>query len=179
VDPEIPVPPRIYGGIERIVNALVKALRVRGHAVGLVAHPASTCEADAFYPWTGRYSRNRVDSLRNMRVLRRAARPVEADVLHSFSRILYMLPLMRSSLPKIMSYQRDTGARNVRLGTMLSSGSLSFTGCSDYIRRRGSRGGGRWQVIHNFVDTDFYRFEPKVGNDSPLVFLSRIERINA
>ena len=26
VDPEIPVPPRTYGGIERIVDALVKAL---------------------------------------------------------------------------------------------------------------------------------------------------------
>ena len=32
-------------------------------------------------------------------------------------------------------------------------------------------------VIDNFVDTDFYRFQSKVTDDAPLVFLSRIDRI--
>ena len=36
-DPEIPLPPRTYGGVERIANALVLALRLRGHTVGLIA----------------------------------------------------------------------------------------------------------------------------------------------
>jgi glycosyltransferase involved in cell wall biosynthesis len=177
VDPEIPVPPRLYGGIERIVNALVKAFRLRGHEIGLVANPASTCQVNAFYPWTGRYSRSRLDSWRNMRVLRDAVSEFNADVLHSFSRILYMLPLMRAHLPMIMSYQREPSPGKVRLGTALSSGSLSYTGCSDYIRRKGSPGGGEWRVIHNFVDTDFYQFQPKANSDAPLVFLSRVERI--
>ena len=40
-DPYIPVPPRFYGGIERVVDSLVRGLHARGHLVTLVAHPAS------------------------------------------------------------------------------------------------------------------------------------------
>jgi glycosyltransferase involved in cell wall biosynthesis len=177
VDPEIPVPPRTYGGIERIVDALVNALRLRGHAVGLVAHRDSTCAADAFFPWIGLRSQSRVGSIRNMGVLRRAAAGFAPDVLHSFSRILYMLPLMCRALPKIMSFQREPTPRTVRLGAALAGRSLSFTGCSEYICRQGRRGGGEWRAIHNFVDTDRYDFQPAVAADAPLVFLSRVERI--
>ena len=113
VDPEIPVPPRTYGGVERIVAGLVDELRFRGHEVGLVAHPDSTCRADAFYPWAGRHSRNYIDSLSNMRVLRNAAVAFRPHVLHSFSRILYILPIIRSALPKIMSYGREPTPRTV------------------------------------------------------------------
>ena len=177
VDPEIPVPPRTYGGIERIADALVKALRLRGHEVALIAHPDSTCRADAFYPWAGLRSRSRIDSLRNMRVLRNAVADFMPDVLHSFSRIVYMLPLMRSALPKIMSFQREPTPQTVRLGAVLANGTLSFTGCSEYICRRGNRAGGEWRAIHNFVDTDFYKFQSKVADNAPLVFLGRVERI--
>ena len=38
-DPEIPVPPQGYGGIERIVDSLARVLREWGHTVGLIAHP--------------------------------------------------------------------------------------------------------------------------------------------
>ena len=177
VDPEFPVPPRTYGGVERIADGLVRALRHRGYQVGLVAHPASTCRADAFYPWNGVRSQSSIDSYRNMRVLRKAVVAFEPDVLHSFSRILYMLPILRLALPKIMSYGREPTRRTVRLGAALANGSLSFTGCSEYISRQGRRGGGEWRAIHNFVDTDLYRFQDRIAGDAPLVFLSRVERI--
>jgi len=38
-------------------------------------------------------------------------RRVRPDVLHSFSRLLYLLPLFAKRLPKIMSYQRLPGRR--------------------------------------------------------------------
>jgi glycosyltransferase involved in cell wall biosynthesis len=98
-------------------------------------------------------------------------------VLHSFSRILYILPIIRSALPKIMSYGREPTPRTVYLGAALANGSLSFTGCSEYICRRGRRAGGMWRTIYNFVDTNLYRFQAKVRDDAPLVFLSRVERI--
>jgi glycosyltransferase involved in cell wall biosynthesis len=177
VDPEIPVPPQTYGGVERIADGLVKALRRRGHEIGLVSHPASTCQADAFYHWDGVRSQSTIDSCRNMRVLKNSVKAFTPDVLHSFSRILYMLPILRSCLPKIMSYGREPTPRTVRLGATLANGSLTFTGCSEYISRQGRRGGGQWRAIHNFVDTDFYRFQSQVGGNAPLVFLSRIERI--
>jgi glycosyltransferase involved in cell wall biosynthesis len=177
VDPEIPVPPRTYGGIERIADALVTGLRLRGHDVGLIAHPGSSCQADDFYPWAGLRSQNRGDTLRNMGVLRDAVAAFRPDVLHSFSRILYMLPLVRARFPKIMSFQREPTPRTVFLGTVLFNRSMSYTGISKYIVRRGERAGGRWRVVHNFVDTERYRFRPKVADDAPLVFLSRVERI--
>src|SRR5262245_44288394 len=127
VDPEIPVPPRTYGGIERIADALAKGLRIRGHQVGLIAHPDSTCHVDAFFPWAGLRSQNRIDVLRNMRVLRHAADAFQPDVLHSFSRILYMLSVLPRSFPKIMSFQREPTPRTVFLGAALFNGSLSFT----------------------------------------------------
>ena len=177
VDPEIPVPPRTYGGIERIVDALVKELLAHGHEVGLAAHPLSTCKVSAFFPWSGLRSRNGIDTLRNMRVLREAVATFQPHVLHSFSRILYMLPLAANSLPKIMCFQREPTPRTVFLGATLFNGSLSFTGISDYICRQGRRAGGDWRTVYNFVDTDIYHFEPAVSQDAPLVFLSRVERI--
>jgi glycosyltransferase involved in cell wall biosynthesis len=176
-DPEIPVPPRAYGGIERIINALAKALSTRGHEVGLAAHPLSTCKVNAFFPWAGGRSRSGVDTLQNMHVLQKAVRAFQPHVLHSFSRILYMALLAGNSLPKIMCFQREPTPRTVFLAAKLFNDSLSFTGVSEYISRKGRRAGGDWRTVYNFVDTDIYNFEPRVNQDAPLVFLSRIERI--
>jgi glycosyltransferase involved in cell wall biosynthesis len=88
-----------------------------------------------------------------------------------------MLPLLHNDLPKIMSFQREPTPRTVRLGAALGNRMLSFTGCSEYICRQGRRSGGRWRAIYNCVDTNFYRLQPTVTDDAPLVFLSRIERI--
>lgn len=40
-DPELPVPPRLYGGIERIVDMLGRELTAHGHEVTLFAHRKS------------------------------------------------------------------------------------------------------------------------------------------
>ncbi len=42
VDPEIPVPPKLYGGVERLVDGLIKAYTKLGHEVHLLAHEDST-----------------------------------------------------------------------------------------------------------------------------------------
>src|SRR5262249_20990752 len=64
-DPEIEVPPETYGGIERIVDVLVRRLRAQGHQVALAARPGSHCPADAFYPWPGLSSQSRADTVAN------------------------------------------------------------------------------------------------------------------
>ncbi len=177
-DPELQVPPRLYGGIERIVDALVRGLRSRGHDVGLVARAGSTCPADAFFPWPGERSQNRTDSVRNAFALAGAAKSFRPDVLHSFSRIAYMTPLLRARLPKIMSYQRRPGPRNTARAMRLARrGTMRFTGCSEHICRQGREGGGEWTVIPNFVELEKFAFQDAVPKDAPLVFLSRIERI--
>lgn len=176
-DPEIPVPPVLYGGIERIIDSVIKGLRAKGHTVGLVAHPDSTCPVDAFFPWQGASSHSRLDTLKNTPTLWSAVHQFQPDVLHSFSRLQYLLPLLPSSLPKIMSYQRRPTERTVRWAARIAGRSLTFTGCSEHICQQGKSAGGQWIPIHNFVDLGTYTFQPKVADDAPLVFLSRIERI--
>ncbi len=178
-DPELPVPPTGYGGIERIAAELLAEFRVRGHTVGLAAREGSMAEVDAFFPWPGRESQRRKDTIANARALHGAVRRFRPDVLQSFSRLAYLLPLfaLAPRLPKIMSYQRHTGGNSVRLATVLGGKHLHFTGCSEAICRMGRPAGGRWTAIPNFVDTQTFPFQPAVPSDAPLLFLSRIEAI--
>lgn len=176
-DPEIPVPPRLYGGVQRLVDTILRGIQARGHQVGLVAHPESESPADAFYPWPGLDSQNRWDTVRNTCALQAAVRRFQPDVVHSFSRLLYMLPFMATSLPKIMSYGREPARRTVGWSAKLAGDSLIFTGCSQHISRDGAAAGGTWRTIYNFVELDTFQCQPTVAPDAPLVFLSRIERI--
>lgn len=176
-DPALPVPPKLYGGIERIVNLLIEELVARGHTVGLVAHPDSQAPALHLWPWQGLESQSLWDSLQNIQVLQKAVTEFKPDLIHSFSRLLYLLPHLGKATPKLMSYQRFPGARQIRWATVLSRHSLAFTGCSDYICNLGRQGGGKWHTIHNCVSLKTYTFQPGVPHDAPLVYLSRIEPI--
>jgi glycosyltransferase involved in cell wall biosynthesis len=178
VDPEIPVPPTTYGGIERIVDALVRALMKAGHEVALIARQHSTCPASQLFAWPGKSSRSVLDTLHNTWCLARVARVFQPDVIHSFSRLAYLLPQLRGKRPLVMSYQREPSPRTVGLSAWLAApGVLTFTGCSEYIAGRGRRGGGLWRAIPNFADTDRLTFRAAVKDDAPLVFLSRVESI--
>lgn len=176
-DPELPVPPVHYGGIERIISSLIGEFRRTGHQVGLLAHPGSSQPVDSRSEWPGASSRNWRDTLANMIALSRAATAFRPDILHSFSRIAYLTPLLPLSLPKVMSYQREPSHSTTSLGHRLSRGSLVFTGCSEHISATGRRAGGDWEAIPNFIDPEKLDFVPEVPPDAPLVFLSRIEPI--
>jgi glycosyltransferase involved in cell wall biosynthesis len=177
-DPELPVPPKLYGGIERIIDLLIKGLKSRGHTVGLVAHEDSTTECDRLFAWRGVRSQDKFTLLPNTYTLWQAIKEFEPEVIHSYSRIFYLFPwLFKSSLPKIMSYQRQPSHRTIAWGSKLGKDSLTFTGCSEYICNHGRKVAGIWHPIHNCVELDKYTFQPDVAKDAPLVFLSRIERI--
>jgi glycosyltransferase involved in cell wall biosynthesis len=177
VDPELPVPPKLYGGIERIVDELVSGLVDRGYKVALVAHPDSSSPAQQRYTWPGPRSQVARDVAVNTIALARAAREFRPDIVHSFSRIMFMAPLLALRIPKIMSYQRSPSRRTVAWGARLSRGSLTFTGCSEHICQLGRALGGSWQRIHNCVELSKYTFRQEVPDAAPLVFLSRVERI--
>ena len=204
-DPELPVPPKLYGGIERVIDVLVRELRTRGHEVGLVAHRDTTVAASRLFAWPGLRSQNRWDALRNTVALWRATRQFQPDVVHSFSRLAYLLPLLlpqgrkqkgesralrtedrsqmsdlrppTSGLRLVMSYQRQPTMKQVARAAKLAGPALAFTGCSEHICREGRRGGGVWHAIPNCVELDKYTFQPAVKPEAPLVFLSRVERI--
>lgn len=175
VDPEIPVPPELYGGIERIVDMLVRGLIERGHDVTLFAHPESVTPA-RLEPYPRLRSRAPVDLVKNLTHVSSGLLKSDFDVIHSFARLAYLLPILPKSMPKIMSYQRGITARSVAWGNKLSRGTLHFTGCSKHqIRDYANR--SNWHVIYNGVSTTAYQFRDAVPPEAPLVFLGRIEKI--
>ncbi|RJP28124.1 MAG: glycosyltransferase family 4 protein [Candidatus Omnitrophota bacterium] len=176
VDPEIPVPPIHYGGIERIVDMLVNGLLEKGHKVLLFANPASKVNT-TLIAWRGKSSLSFTDTLINAAQLRNYLSRNNVDLIHSFSRQAYLLFLMRNAIPKIQSYSRHISPRSISLGNMLAGKSLTFTACSSYCAGTADFVGGRWRVIYNGVPLKLYDFNPCVKPDSPLVFLGRIEQI--
>ena len=176
-DPELPVPPPLYGGVQRLVDSILKELKTRGHQIGLVAHPDSIASVDRFFPWSGLESQRPWDTVRNTTRLWTAVQMFQPDIVHSFSRLAYMLPFMASPIPKIMTYGRFPSQRTVSSSLKLAGNSLIFTACSDHIAKQGKTAGGAWHTVYNFVELDTYTFRPDVSEDAPLVFLSRIERI--
>lgn len=174
-DPELPVPPLLYGGIERIIDMLAHAFLARGHQVTVFAHPDSTTPA-RLVPWPGRSSRSKADSLRNSATLAREVMRTRFDVVHSFSRLAYLAPILALPIPKVMTYQRAISPRTVRLSQTLSRGTLQFTAISHWMMRE-VEGVGNWRMVPNGVSLDDYVFQSSVANDAPLVFLGRLEEI--
>lgn len=177
-DPELPVPPGQYGGIERLVDMWLRELRRQGHTVALAARRDSTAAVDQLFGWPGARSQSKPDALRNALALRRAARAFRADVVHSSSRLVYTLPLLLAGIPVVQTYHRFPGPRQISVATRLARRNrLLFTGVSDFIANLGRAGGGRWETVHNCIDIDRLTFRPEVPADAPLVFLSRIEEV--
>ena len=177
-DAEVPVPPRLYGGIERIIDLLIREFRAAGHDVALVANAESQANPSRLFSWPDSTSVGTRAAMRNSAALRKATRSFEPDLIHSFSRLMWLLPLAADRTPRIMSYQREPTGRTIRASRSLHRGRLHFSGCSEYICRNGrQRGGGDWTAVPNGVSPSAYTFRPAVPADAPLVFLSRIEPI--
>jgi glycosyltransferase involved in cell wall biosynthesis len=174
-DPELPVPPRLYGGIERVIDMLARGLIDRGHEVTLFAHPDSQ-SGGALTPWPGRRSGSPADVVMNAAVLAKGLAAARFDIVHSFSRIAYLMPILPLRIPKLMTYQRAISARSVRLGHALSRGTLQFSAISRWMSKD-VEGIGRWHMVPNGVDMKTYDFQPATTSDAPLVFLGRLEEI--
>ncbi len=176
VDPEIPVPPLYYGGIERIVYMLVYGLAKQGHDVHLFANHGSSVPARVI-PYKGGSSASFADTLANAVQISNYIRDIKkVDIVHSFSRLAYLTFIMKSSIPKIQSYQRSITPRSIRLAIWLGGKNITFTACSRYCASTANFMGANWVIIPNGVQIDKYDFNPRVDDDAPLVFLSRIER---
>lgn len=169
------MPPPLYGGIERIVDMLARGLCARGHEITLFAHPDSRT-AGRLVPWPGRTSRSKADTARNAATLARHVIGRGFDIVHSFARIASMAPILPLALPKLMTYQRPITLRSVRMGHVLSRGTLAYSAVSRWMMAEVSDT-GRWFMVPNGVPGDRFDFAPAVPDDAPLVFLGRIESI--
>ena len=174
-DPDLPVPPQLYGGIERIVSMLVGGLAQRGHEIHLLAHPDSKVPAD-LAPLD--VQRSFADSVRNAgKIHRLVSKLGHVDVIHSFGRLAYLLLVLRMPMPKIQSYQRHVTPRSVFLANLIAGRRIRYVACSraclhtPYTRKQ------PWSFIPNGVPLERYPFAAQVSPDAPLVFLGRVERI--
>ncbi len=175
VDPEIPVPPLYYGGIERIVDLLVRGLVDRGHKVVLFANRESSvpCHLEP-YP-SGRSGGGR-NLIRNALHVSRRILDSKPDVVHSFGRLGYLAPILRRAIPKVMTYQRIITPRSVQFGEALARHSLHFTACSQNLMSA-YQGRSNWHVVYNGVSASSYVPSYNVPADAPLAFLGRVEQI--
>jgi glycosyltransferase involved in cell wall biosynthesis len=174
-DPELPVPPRLYGGIERVIDMLARGLVERGYDVSVFAHRESNT-AGRLIPWPGSNSRKLVDTARNASTLARVAAVQGFDLIHSFSRIAYLTPLLPTPIPKLMTYQRPISRRSIQAGHLISGGTLWFTAISRWMMRH-VEDVGTWRLVFNGVPLRTYRFRADRLTDAPLVFLGRVEEI--
>lgn len=174
-DPDLPVPPSLYGGAERLIDLLVRGLVSVGHDVTLFAHPDSKVPCE-LVPYPGKSSQSAADTLRNMMRVSTRVAGGGYDIVHSFGRVAYLLPLLPFAIPKLMTYQREVTTRSVRWGHRLSRGTLQFAAISEWMIAD-ARLPGRWHVVFNGVPVDRFAFIDRVPADAPLVFLGRIEHI--
>ena len=174
VDPEIPVPPLNYGGIERIVDMLINAYIEKGHDVILCANPDSKVPCK-LVGWTGLRSQHLPDIIKNALTLTRLVHKERFNVVHSFSRLAYMTAIFPNRIPKIMSYQREPSLTQISKAVKIAKKkTLVFTGCSNYISGQIANIAEAY-TIYNCVPIQRYTFVEKVDADAPLIFLGRIE----
>lgn len=171
------VPPKHYGGAERIVYMLAEGLVKAGHEVTLFASSDSLVSCK-LVPFGYRLNKSMKPGLKNLISLyynlfkmRR-----EFDVVHCFGRLLYLLPFLLLNMPKIQSYGCPISYKKIIMANRLSRGTLTFTACSKacikdvkYI--------GDWKIIYNGILMNKYEYSPVADKDSYLVFLGRINRI--
>lgn len=174
-DPELPVPPRHYGGIERIIDLLARELTRQGHDVTLFAHPASS-SAGRLVPYPGKSSASAAATLCNAATITRYVLGHGFDIVHSFSRLQYLLPILPLRIPKLMTYQRAITRRSVVLGNGLARGTLHFTAIGRHMMKSVADV-GTWHFVPNCASLQRYRFQAAVENDAPLMFLGRVEEI--
>ena len=179
MDPGILVPPKGYGGHERLVYMFAKEYHEMGHEVHLLVTEGSSVPGCTIHPF-GK------EGFPQTKKEARAAIPVawkflwkhrnQFDLVHNFGRLIYLLPILNHPVKKIMTYGREISRRNIRMINKFPSKNIVFTGCSrDLISRGGVA--GRWETVYNAIDFKKYTLNDKTAEDAPLMFLGRIEKV--
>jgi glycosyltransferase involved in cell wall biosynthesis len=179
MDPGIPVPPKLYGGIERIVYQLAIAYTQLGHEVTLLAGPASEIKGVKIISF-GKNDLNK-STLQSFREILFAwfflwRNKNSFNFIHNFGRLLYFLPILKSKTTKVMSYQRDVTTKNIQQIMAYHPQNFYFTGCSSYTVSTGNIA-GKWYPIFNGAEENVYQCSENVPFDAPLMFLGRLDQV--
>lgn len=179
MDPGILVPPKGYGGHERLVYMFAKEYARLGHEVHLLVTTGSAVEGCTVHPFGKEgFPPKMPDALKAIPVawsfLNKHKN--DFDLIHNFGRLAYLLPVLNHPVKKIMTYGREITSLNIKITNRLPHKNIVYTGCSkDLISR--VHAGGRWEAVYNAIPFSKYTLREQVASDAPLMFLGRIERI--
>lgn len=179
MDPGILVPPKGYGGHERLVYMFAKEYARLGHEVHLLVTAGSVVEGCTVHPFGKEgFPPKKWDA--------RMAIPTawkflwkhrnQFDLIHNFGRLAYLLPILNHPIKKIMSYGRTIDGRNIKTINQLPNKNIVFTAPSDWCVNTGNTA-GRWVTVYNAIDFSTYTPRTEVPADAPLIFLSRLEKL--
>jgi len=178
-DPYIPVPPKGYGGIERIVDLLAKEYVRLGHEVTLLAGENSFVAGTKIYC----YGKNEFPPSKTTRFLSIVAvwkhllvKKNNYDVIINFGRLVYLLPILKTQQKKISCYQREITASNVNRIFNASPVNFKIIGCSQDLIDR-AKLTASCTAVFNCVDFANYDLTNNLPATAPLMFLGRIEKI--
>jgi glycosyltransferase involved in cell wall biosynthesis len=176
VDPRIPVPPRDYGGIERIAAALASELQSLGHRVDLIAGPGSHAFGGSLVthhePGAGFLSR----CFRKIwfQVLSLPAL-LRADVVLSFGRLDYLETALRLSVPLLCCFQNPVSQSEMDWLHRRRSKRLALVGISrSQIEDLSER--DRFFVIPNATDVEATPSRAVAAQPPYLAFLGRVTK---
>jgi glycosyltransferase involved in cell wall biosynthesis len=179
MDPGILLPPKGYGGIERIVALLAQEYKRQGHEVDILASEGSFIEGCRI-SFIGPQGFPPPKRVMNQAIWRAWIflwkNRKRYDLIHNFGRLVYLLPVLHLRVKKIMSYQREITKRNIDIFNRFLNKNIVFTGCSANLVDRAAAP-GRWKAVHNAVDFSQFILTENLPSDAPLIFLGRIERI--
>ncbi|HAW19842.1 MAG TPA: glycosyltransferase family 4 protein [Flavobacteriales bacterium] len=176
VDPEIPVPPKLYGGIERVVHQLGQGYQSLGHEVILLAHPESnSTNFHQRHAWPALKSRGTRNIYTNAKKLRHVVKSEQPDLIHSFSRIAYLPFIWEFKGAIIQTFQRKISNTTTRLAKNFFGERLHLTACGRHMFQSLSKP-EHWSAVPNCCDTEFLT-QPTTTGRTHLAFLGRIEPI--
>lgn len=178
MDPFIPVPPKHYGGIERVIYDIACKYAEMGHDVTLVAGPNSKSPGRLItYGQNADLQSIKLDYRLMMEVTAILYKEIgRHDVIHNFGRLAWMFPIAWSKIRKVQTYMRYITPANIQWLNRAGVRRMTYTAVSDAIVKTGVAGGGDWKTVYNCAPIDQFTFIPTVPADAPLVFLGRLER---
>lgn len=178
MDPFIPVPPKYYGGIERVVYDIACQYKRMGHSVTLVAGPGSLSpDRLVIYGRSAGESSTKINFRLLFSLSRILLKEIKShDVIHNFGRLAWLFPIAWTKIRKVHTYMRYITPSNVSWLNKIGVKNIVYTGVSDAIVGTGISGGGIWKTVYNCVPIEKFNFESRVLPDAPLVFLGRLEK---
>lgn len=178
MDPGVAVPPKLYGGHERLVYMFAEQYIKMGHSVTIMAGPDSYCSGKTIHFGKNGLPKSKIQSLWEVAIAWKYLylNHGKYDLIHNFGRLVYLIPILNKSVQKVMTYGRVVTSRNIEKICAKPNKNLIFTGCSNYLVSTGNVA-GIWKTVYNAIDFSKYALQTKVESDAPLMFLSRLDKI--